>query len=533
MSKTAVLAGLILLLVTILGGALRFYHLDQSPPSLNWDEAAFGYNAYSILKTGRDEYGKFLPFFTRSFDEYKPVLPIYLMIPFLLLFGVNEVGVRMLPAVSGVMTVLLIYLIARRLFKSEVTALLSAFFLAISPFAVFLSRVMFEGNLALVFFLLGYLFYLYRKKRRAWFLAIIFFVFSMYTYNGYKLLTPLFGMSLLWLSRKELIGQGKAIRQGIALSVVLLFPLLAFTLNGQALARFQSTSLFPVWSAPPTQLIPYFDLVWQVAGRYLGYFSPANLFVRESLEPGLIIPTLAVFYPFMFVFWLIGLAAVLRNYRKFSSLLWLIFLAPLPAVITWNWFQYIRVVPLLIAFTVLTGYGAQLCLDFIAGKAARLRVKPVLYGGLAAFGLWSAFYLFDCLMVLLPMNYFGNWQPGFKESIPIIASLQDKYVQIVIDTPHAQPHIFTLFYQAYPPARYLNEVDYEKISITPRQYYNFGKYSFRKIYWPAERSGHKTLFMGTVFSLPAEDVKSQPNATIVKDILDRAGNVIVRIVALD
>ncbi|EKD95597.1 MAG: hypothetical protein ACD_24C00433G0001, partial [uncultured bacterium] len=51
----------ILLLIVLLGGALRFYQLASVPPSLARDEVSVGYNAYSILKTGKDEYGRIFP----------------------------------------------------------------------------------------------------------------------------------------------------------------------------------------------------------------------------------------------------------------------------------------------------------------------------------------------------------------------------------------------------------------------------------------------------------------------------------------
>ena len=46
-----------LILILALAAFLRFYKIGQVPPSLNWDEVAIGYNAYSILKTGKDEWG--------------------------------------------------------------------------------------------------------------------------------------------------------------------------------------------------------------------------------------------------------------------------------------------------------------------------------------------------------------------------------------------------------------------------------------------------------------------------------------------
>jgi len=46
------------LLVVVLGGAfLRLYKIDSNPPALNWDEVSHGYNAFSILRTGADEWG--------------------------------------------------------------------------------------------------------------------------------------------------------------------------------------------------------------------------------------------------------------------------------------------------------------------------------------------------------------------------------------------------------------------------------------------------------------------------------------------
>ena len=109
----------ILISIIFLGGFLRIYNLLGSPPSLNWDEAAWGYNAYSISETLRDEYDKVLPVFTRSFDEYKPTLPLYLMIPSIKVFGLNELGVRFPSALMGTLTIVLIFLLVKQIFKDE------------------------------------------------------------------------------------------------------------------------------------------------------------------------------------------------------------------------------------------------------------------------------------------------------------------------------------------------------------------------------------------------------------------------------
>src|SRR3990167_5517173 len=106
--------------VIVLAFFLRFYKITQIPPSLNWDEVAIGYNAYSILKTGKDEWGQFLPVHFKSYGEYKLPAQIYASIPGIAVFGLNELGVRITPVVYGTLTVLLLYFLTRALFGSAI-----------------------------------------------------------------------------------------------------------------------------------------------------------------------------------------------------------------------------------------------------------------------------------------------------------------------------------------------------------------------------------------------------------------------------
>ena len=74
--------------IIILAALLRLWHLDMNPPHLTPDEASLGYNAYSILKTGKDEYGTFMPIIFKSFGDYKPGLYVYAAVPFVAVFGI-------------------------------------------------------------------------------------------------------------------------------------------------------------------------------------------------------------------------------------------------------------------------------------------------------------------------------------------------------------------------------------------------------------------------------------------------------------
>jgi len=86
---------IILVIISFLSITLFLYKMNVSPPALNADEAANAYDAYSILKTGKDQYGNFIPLRFKSFGDYKLPLLTYLAIPFIKVFGLTETGIRM------------------------------------------------------------------------------------------------------------------------------------------------------------------------------------------------------------------------------------------------------------------------------------------------------------------------------------------------------------------------------------------------------------------------------------------------------
>src|SRR3989344_3038162 len=95
----------ILIAIIIFAAFLRFYKLGSFPVSLYWDEAANGYNAYSIVKTKSDEYGTKLPLLFKSFNDYKLPGYIYTDAIVVKLLGLSEFSVRLPSALFGTLTV--------------------------------------------------------------------------------------------------------------------------------------------------------------------------------------------------------------------------------------------------------------------------------------------------------------------------------------------------------------------------------------------------------------------------------------------
>jgi 4-amino-4-deoxy-L-arabinose transferase-like glycosyltransferase len=140
---------LILLLVLLLAGLLRFAGLGQiSPPGLNQDEAQNAWSSYCLLKTGKNYSGASWPiFYTRGLGDNSPALYIYLLLPFQAIGGMSIYTTRLPAAVLGVFTVLAVYFVGRRLFDEKI-GLLAALFLALNPWHIQQSRWGHEASVA-------------------------------------------------------------------------------------------------------------------------------------------------------------------------------------------------------------------------------------------------------------------------------------------------------------------------------------------------------------------------------------------------
>src|SRR3989339_1082012 len=101
---------ILLIIIIVLAFLLRFWKLDTYP-AFNADEAALGYNAYSLILTGKDEHGNSWPVHFRSFNDFKPGGYVYIILPFVKVFGLNEWSVRSPNAILGVGTVYVLYLL--------------------------------------------------------------------------------------------------------------------------------------------------------------------------------------------------------------------------------------------------------------------------------------------------------------------------------------------------------------------------------------------------------------------------------------
>lgn len=468
-------SNIILVLIIVLGFFLRIYKVASIPPSLNWDETSIAYNAYSILKTGKDEWGQFMPLHFKSFGEYKLPAQIYASIPGIAIFGLNEFGVRITPIVYGTLTVFLLYILTYEIFRKKNISLLSAFFLAISPWHIQLTRGSFESSLSLFWVLLGILFIIKGFKNCKWLIYSMFpFAVSVYTYNSARIFTPLFLFVVYLLNAKFLLKNIKYSIFSFLTFVILMIPLIPFVISGEASARYKLVSITDDRGLIPrieerrnlsklpkliTNLIHnrYTYNTFYFSKNYLAHLTPDFLFISGAGHKQHHVQGVGELYWIQAPFLIYGLYVLIRRKSKSLKILlpWL-FITFIPVAMTSdsipNALRTLIAVPIYQIFTAVGIY------EFILLKKY---TKIILLS--TAFLFIINFYLFlNNLYSLYAIRYSRDWQYGNKQAVEYIREHIDDYSLIVFTRAYGEPHIFTLFYLKYDPAKFQDSKNLER-----------------------------------------------------------------------
>lgn len=467
---------ILLVLIVVLGFFLRYYRVTDIPPALNWDEISIAYNANSILKTGKDEWNQPFPVHFKSYGEYKLPLQIYLSIPGIYIFGLNELGVRITPVVYGTITVLIIFFLGKELFASELVGLASAFLLAISPWHIHLTRASFESSLATLWVSLGVLFIIKGFKEEKWFIfSMIPFALSVFTYNSARIFTPLFLLITFIVYRKNLIKFKKIIIISAVIFTIVLLPLTPFILSGERSARYKLVSITddPGLIQRINQnrgnshlpgFLPRFVhnkityVSFYFTRNYFAHFTPQFLFISGAPHKQHHVQNIGELYWFQAPFLLIGLLGLFKTRNKFKGLLlsWLL-LAFIPVSVTNDSIPHaLRTLIAVPFYQLVSAFGFFISLKWI--KDFSMPIKFKFFGSilLISIALFSLGYYLNQYYNIYPKTYSRDWQYGYKQAVEYIKEHKNEYDLIVFTRHYGEPHMFTLFYLNYDPAMYQN-----------------------------------------------------------------------------
>jgi 4-amino-4-deoxy-L-arabinose transferase-like glycosyltransferase len=479
----------IFLLILVVAFILRVYHVTKVPPSLSWDEVSIGYNAYSILTTGHDEHGKFLPYDTFvAYGDYKPPLAIYATVPLVAIFGLSDIAVRMPSVFFGTLTVLLTYFLVQELLgfglrvaslktrhpspeTVQELSLLSAGLLAVSPWHINLSRGGFEANIALFFVVLGtWLAFSARTHPRRWVIAWLPFVAAIYTFNSSRVFSVLFVPILMIYTYRDIKKNLKKFIIGVIIAGLCTAPIVPHLLSPQARLRFAEVNIFTDASIVETanQRIEREkgNLVAKlVNNRRVGYarsflihfmdnLQPDFLFVKGDGNPKFSIQDVGHLYLIEAPFLTIGIFAMLiANPGVAFLLLYWIIAAIIPAATARETPHALRILDSLPTWHIFIAFGILSVYRYITkGKIVYCLLLIVLY-------VFSILYYLHNYYRHYPIEFSGEWQYGYKQVLQSIEPIAQKYDSIVITDSIGRPYMYTLFYTKTDPNDFFRTKD--------------------------------------------------------------------------
>lgn len=534
--------GLFILILAI-AAFFRFYQLGSIPLSPDWDEAALGYNAYSILKTGKDEYGNFLPLSIRSFDDYKPPLYTYLTVPSVALFGLNTWSTRLPSAIMGMLAVIGVYFLVLELFRTKSDekisvrqladkfqirdgiALVSSFLLAISPWHIQFSRIAFEANSgvtlniwAVTCFLIGL------RKKSLLFVSAFLFGLGMYAYHSQRVFLPLLVVSLLIIYRKSLFGkdQRKTMIGFLVIGMLTVLPLIPVLFNKTAMLRLRGTSSFTDQTGLLSRNITKLeddkkrrDIVGElldnrrfvfaktIVSGYLSHFSLKWLFLTGD-NPRHHAPDMGLMYFIELPFLLYGLVHLLKTRRNEpgTKLLfsWLL-VAPVAAAPTTGLPHAIRTLVFLPVFQIITAVGLYQCFCWMVQNKKQTIFRCALFVIFIALYIATIAYYFGMYFLVMNREYSEYWQYGYKEAVAYTESVKNNYDTVVVSTGLEQSYMFYLFYTKFDPVKYLQTGGTKSGGFAENRN-AFDKYIFRPLDWNNEHFDGRTLYVGSPSEIP-------------------------------
>lgn len=327
---------------------LYAWRLDAMPTYISPDEAIISVDAYELATTGRDLRGTTLPLYfhiqmpgEKRFGWFTPVI-FYLSAAFYQVLPFSESTVRMPSVFIGLINLLLVYALARRLFSSEWIGLAAAGMLALSPAHFIFSRYALDYLYPVPFILL-WLLCLHRaltdRSPRWLFLSSVCLGLGFYSYAAAVLLVPVFVvMSLaVWFTETKDAKAGAWAASGFAL------PLIAFAFwfashpsafgdTAQRYALYDAKSLNALQGLKELLGFPNVE---RMTSLYWSFLNPAFLFLSGDQSMTFSTRAAGVFPQVLALLIPIGLYRILAVDRTpFNLLLIAGFLvAPMPAVL--------------------------------------------------------------------------------------------------------------------------------------------------------------------------------------------------------
>lgn len=544
---------IIIAAIFLLGFFMRFYNLGEVPLGFHRDEAFLGYNAYSILKTGKDISGNFLPLHLQSF-LYSPAGYSYFSIPFIYVFGLSAFSVRFASAFFASLSILVCYFICLELFfenkNKYLISITSSFLMSISAWNINLAKTATESSIVVFFISLGTLAFLIGVRRRrilVQVLSMVFFSITLFVYQAPRAFLPLF-LPIIFIFYIKKIGNLK--NKSMLLFIfclLIILPTLSVIFSKELSLRIRTLSVFSntysqsvlkeyisadgVEGVPPlfarifhNKFISYSS---QISQNYFKHFSYDFLFTDSGFPDRYRVPSMGLLYIFELPLLLLGLIKVLKDKSRegFFLLVWIL-LAPVGAALTFDDIPNLqRTLLIFPALSILEGIGFMNLFEFLE----KFSFRKYLYLIIIIFISFSfAFYVHQ---YFVHFNRYRTWyrQDGYENLVKEVNNLLPRYKKAVIANTQSAPSIFFLFYSQYNPSVFQKETANLDKNLSDST--NFYKYNFVDEECPSDSSKTDILYQEIKDVLYVDDgnCKVTAKSKVIATIYRHDGSVAFRV----
>jgi hypothetical protein len=558
--KKVIFKNAVLIVILLIASFLRLYKISSDPVSLFGDELDVGYHAYSILKTGKDYSGNFMPLHFQSLAEWRTPLYLYSAVPTVAIFGINALGVRLPAAIFGILGILGIYLLIKELTNNKNLGLISAAILTINPWHLQYSRAGFEVTMLLTFLFFGlYIFLKSLKNGKYLWLSAGILVLTPLIYSTAKLFTLLLLIFLIIFYRKEIFSLPKKYLINTLITLLVLGGITSYAvLFSGGEQRFNYISVFSDPIVEPevgtlrlqdskfrgetgTGLSPkLLDRVMHnkfvfwgntISNNFLESLSAEFLFSKGDPNPRHSPNGVGEFYKIEFIALILGLVLFIsdknQNFKLKLFILFWIIAGIIPASITRDGGNHAtRLILILPPLIFLISYGVKKLFEM-------KRIAIIIYLTILILEFGSYLHLY---YIHYPWDSERWWHTGWKESIQTIRGIEKDYDRVIITMADEPAWIFFAGWYEYPPSLWQKEfpigndvevVGFGKISHTGKFYFGSPNKDENGIYGLEKVITEKDLYLASAKEIPwnliMDPTKTPNGLNLIKSIAFPSG----------
>jgi 4-amino-4-deoxy-L-arabinose transferase-like glycosyltransferase len=445
-----------LVLITLVGIVIRLIDIARPFSGLyKWNEGHYATTALNYFK-----YGILLPMNEYGLDLTTPPLFTWLIYASFKLFGVHEWAARLPSLMFGILSVVIVYLIAEILYGKKV-AVVSAFIATLSPGIVYFSRntqleSMFTAlSLAAVLFLI---YYLKSGRMRWYYISIICLSAAIFTKYTTILIYPV----LVWVWFKQGKHRWTKYENSLLLCYFILPLIPSILWTAQAVAMRPTLTAWYV-SKPETP--------WTLISALNAFYKAVTIFIPEHFGHVFYYP-LIISIPFLLISWRRHVVILIY------TLPWLLLILVFPEFYLNNSYYHYS---MLYGMAILLAYST-VTVGQVIGASTNLNLRVA--------GLWML-VLIMFLSIYQYNSEFHSYYTDFSkanETVPfysakLVASENVDHALVVADLP------MTMFYLGGDP-------EYVKLAYTTQGLINAveeEKYTYLVTYYEGNRTLREVL----------------------------------------